>query len=86
MDNLNNTDTAYPLRGTPEYRKRYWALVGIRTLTWIVLLIGVFCGVLGRAAFATVGWVTAGLALVIGLVVQTLLGRLIARGRKPGAR
>ena len=70
------------MRGSPEYRKRYWALTGVRVLALIVLIISLVYAVLGHGTVAAVATVAAAVALVFSLVSQILLGRLIAKGSR----
>ncbi len=70
-----------PLNGTPEYRRRYWALLGLRALSLAALLVSVVVVVLGHPPADIIAAVVAVLALVVGLVAQVLLMRLIFRGR-----
>ncbi len=74
-------DNKPPLQGTPEYRRRYWLLLGLRALSLAALLVSVVLLVLGHPPVDIIAAGVAVLALVVGLVAQVLLMRLIFRGR-----
>ncbi len=80
MDNLH-TDRKSPVKGSPAYRWRYWALIGVRVLSMSVMLVSVVFLVLGRPPVSTVAAAAEGTGLLVMLVSGILLRRLIVHGQ-----
>ncbi len=83
--NTPESGSKAPLKGTPEYRKRYWRLVVIRTAAWVVLAVGLLFGMLAADEIvSTVGWVVVGMALIVAIVMEFEMHALVTRGKGDG--
>ncbi len=71
------------MKDSPEYRKRFWRLIGVQTLVGLLLLAALFCAMLGQGLFSTVAKVVAGVLFLAGFMVQVQMAGLIGRGRGP---
>ncbi len=86
---MNNPESGskVPLKGTPEYRRRYWRLVAIRTAAWVVLAAGLLFGMLAAdETISTVGWVVVGMSLIVAIVMEFELHALVTKGKGGGAK
>ncbi len=80
--NTLKTDGKPPLKGSPEYRRRYWRLVAVRILVSIVLVIGLLFGILGQDDLLSVlGWVAVGTSLIVAIMTEFELHALVAKGK-----
>ncbi len=82
MDNPD-TNNKVPLKGTPEYRRQYWRLVAVQIAAWVVLMVGLLFGMLGRELVSDLGWTAVGTCLIIAIVTQFQLHALVEKGRGP---
>ncbi len=81
--NTSNPNNNVPLKGTPEYRRRYWRLVAVQIVAWVVLMIGLLFGMLGKELVADLGWTAVGTCLIVAIVTQFQLHALVEKGRGP---
>ncbi len=79
--NLLKVDGRYPQKGTPEYRLRYWALIGVRVLSMAALLVSIVFVVLGRPPVSTIAAVVEIVGLLAMVATTILLRALIRNGQ-----
>ncbi len=80
---MNNPESGstVPLKGTPEYRRRYWRLVAVRAAAWVLMAAGLLFGMLAAdEIISTVGWVVVGMALIVAIVEEFELHALVKQG------